>query len=652
MTRVNKVLAGTLLLPTLFGVLVLWSLGDRQQSTDRVPAAVVNLDKPVTTGQGQDKQVVAAGRLLAAGLTSPRHPDEGSLGWQLTDAGDAQRGLRAGDYYAVVTIPSDFSQRLAGIAGDDPTRAGVTLRTNDASSAVVGEASRQVTTIALARLGHTITSTYLQGLDEQTGKLKGRLGEAANGAGQLAGGTTRLAEGARRLDGGATTLAAGLGDLGRGADRLAGGSRRLAGGAAELHRGTTRLSDGLATLSHGTDPLPGRTRQLADGARQVADGVGPYAALVKDWAQACTLNPTVAATNPRLCAGTIQAAGVGGRNADRLASGADQVASGADRLADGTPQLVRGIDRAAAGADRLDSGTAQLATGSARLATGASRLAEGAGRASDGAGRLADGSADLADGTGRLTSGSGRLASGLREGARQIPAPSEDRASVVANPVSASADSINPTRDGVTLLLPTVLGFALWLGAFVTYLVRQALPAGRLRMAASGTRLAVSGWLPAASIGIAQAALLLGAAVLMGADLSNPAGVAAMALVCAVVFAAVNQAFVAALGQRRGWILSIAFAAVQLVSLGGLVPIDTAPAPLQALNKVLPVARAADAFARLTLGGEVGSLPGDVLVLALWGALAFAITAIAARRAQKVDPGELRPRARPAGVPG
>ena len=168
--RFNRVLAGTLLLPVIFGGLVLWSMGDRTESADRVPAAVVNLDKPVTTGSGKDEQIVAAGRLLAAGLTSPSDKASSSLGWELTDSVDAQAGLENGDYYAVVTIPRDFSKTLARMSGDDPAKAGITLQTNDASSAVIGEASKQVTEIATARLGRTITANYLKGAEEQSGK--------------------------------------------------------------------------------------------------------------------------------------------------------------------------------------------------------------------------------------------------------------------------------------------------------------------------------------------------------------------------------------------------------------------------------------------------------------------------------------------------
>ena len=230
MNRFNRVLAGTLLLPVIFGGLVLWSMGDRTESADRVPAAVVNLDKPVTTGSGKDKQMVAAGRLLAAGLTSPSDPANSSLGWELTDSVDAQAGLKDGDYYAVVTIPRDFSKTLSRMSGDDPAKAGITLQTNDASSAVIGEASKQVTDIATARLGQTITANYLKGAEEQTGKLKSRLGEAAGGAGKLSDGTTQVEGGARKLDGGASALASGLSTLSGGADRLATGSQEA------LHR--------------------------------------------------------------------------------------------------------------------------------------------------------------------------------------------------------------------------------------------------------------------------------------------------------------------------------------------------------------------------------------------------------------------------------
>jgi putative membrane protein len=85
-----------------------------------------------------------------------------------------------------------------------------------------------------------------------------------------------------------------------------------------------------------------------------------------------------------------------------------------------------------------------------------------------------------------------------------------------------------------------------------------------------------------------------------------------------------------------------------VVSLGGLLPIDTAPGLLQALNQFLPIARAADAISHVTLGGRVGTVAPDVLVLLTWGAAALGVTVLAARRRQRVTVADVRQELQPA----
>jgi putative membrane protein len=665
----RRVVVGAALLPMVFGLLVLWSLEDRAERTDQVPAAVVNLDEPVTQGSGKDKQVVAAGRLLAAGLTSPREPREDTLGWQLTNQADAEQGLRDGAYYAVVTIPEDFSATLSSVSEDDPRRAELSVRSNDASSALVTRLSRQVADVAAARLGQRVTQTYLEGVFSRTDELRLRLGKAADAAGRVADGAGQVADGARQVDGGADALAGGLGRLADGAGRLGGGadrlaeggarlaagSRRLADGAARLDRGAGRLAGGLGTLERRTDPLPRQTDRLADGAGRVADGTAAYADLLVAWKDACTSSVVVAA-RPDLCARTARATGVRGETARQLEQGARQVAAGARRLADATPTLTRALDRAATGASRLSEGSGRVAGGTDRLTSGATRLADGLGRLGDGAGqlaggaqqartgadRLADGSARLASGSARLGDGSRRLATGLSDGAEQIPGTDDSAAGVVADPVTTRAAALNPAEDGASLLAPVVLALGLWLGAFATYLVRRALPASVLGAARPAWRHTWAGWFPAVVVGAVQGVLLLLATLAFGASYGSPVGVAATVLVAAAAFTALNQAFVAVLGARRGAITAIAFTALQAVALGGLLPVDTAPGPVQLLHAVLPVPQAADAFAGLTLGGQVGSPLADAVVVALWGLAALAVTTGVVRRRQRLTPGQVR----------
>lgn len=674
----SRLLVAAALVPVLFGSLVLWSFGDRVERLDSVPAAVVNLDRPVHLAEGDGKPPVAAGRLLAGGLTSP-DPGEESLGdafaWQLTTPEDAERGLREGSYYAVVTIPRDFSRTVSGIASRHPSAARISVRSNDSSSALVGMVGDRVGDVAADRLGRRVTTTYLQGLYRRTDELGGALSRAERGADRLADGAVRLGEGGHRLSEGAGSLSGGLVTLADGADRLGAGAARLAAGGQRLAEGTDRLADGSTRLARGTGrlatgldrlherirPLPRQTERLADGAGRVSRGVEGWSRVLRGWRQACQADPVLAGSHARLCAATLRAVGVEGENARALTAGSARVASGADALAGGTPRLVDAVGRAADGADRaalgadrvaggarrLDTGAEALSRGASRLDEGAARLAGGAGRASDGAVRLAEGSSRLAGGTARLSNGSRQLATGLGRGAERVPdatpAEGERLAEVVADPVASASDRVNAT-SGPTRLAPGVLAMALWLGAFVSFLVRRALPRRALDDATSGVRVALAGWLPAVLLGAAQAALLLAVLGALGVTVASPAGLGLFLPVPVAVFAAVTQMLVAVLGPRRGWMAWIVVAALQAVSLGGLVPLATAPPLLQGLGALLPVPLAAEGIGRLVLGGQVGSVAVAVAGLVMWGVPAFTVTAWAARRRQRVTVADVRRR--------
>jgi putative membrane protein len=97
-------LVGLLLVPLVLAggfLAATWKSTDR---LDRVQAAVVNLDEPVTI----NKQTVPLGRQLAGGLVDGEGADgqksDTNFSWVLTDADDASSGLGSGRYAAVVTI--------------------------------------------------------------------------------------------------------------------------------------------------------------------------------------------------------------------------------------------------------------------------------------------------------------------------------------------------------------------------------------------------------------------------------------------------------------------------------------------------------------------------------------------------------------------
>lgn len=659
----TRVLIGTLAVPALFAGLVLWSFGDRDAATERIPAAVVNLDEPVTQGKGKNAQTVYAGRLLAAELTSPAQEEDRSLGWELAGADDALTGLQEGRYFAVVTIPEDFSRTLAGIAGRDPSAAEITVRSNDAASPVVAQVSDQIGTIASARLGRFITARYLEGVFTQTATVGKQLGKAAGAAGQLADGAGQLGAGVEQAGQGASELADGLGELDAGAAQLAGGATELSSGAQELAGGLRQLDTGAGELAAGsrelarrTRTLPGQAQQLADGAGQLAEGVVVYADLVADWAQACRTRPLLALQAPRLCTIARAAAGAGGAQAAELASGAEQLTDGTQELAAAAPELRAGIQQLAGGARQLAGATGEAATGATQLAGGARQLADGtaelatgASVAGDGARALATGAGQLNDGTGQLRDGAQQLATGLTEGAEQVPSqdPSEagDMAEVVSQPVRSTNQRVGDPVDLQTSLTPAAVALALWIGAFVTFLVRPALPQALAERAGPAYRVVLGGLRPAWLLGLGQALLVVVATVWLAgspAGLSGWLGLVAALALGGAVFAAVAQAFVAVSGPRRGWIALIVFTALQVVTLGGLVPIQTAPAPLAALDGLLPVSALARVVTPVLVPDAPASAAGAVVVLLVWAGAAGAVSVLAARRRQQVRVADLR----------
>src|SRR3954451_912068 len=105
-TRWRRIVVIGVLLPLVAASGLIWSATGRQEQIDQVPVAIVNNDTIIT-----DPQPMAAGRSLAAALTHPATPSK-NLQWVLTDEDNAAQGLKDGSFYAVLTIPADFSSSI------------------------------------------------------------------------------------------------------------------------------------------------------------------------------------------------------------------------------------------------------------------------------------------------------------------------------------------------------------------------------------------------------------------------------------------------------------------------------------------------------------------------------------------------------------
>ena len=461
------------LVPLLAAMVLVWSTSHRQEKVDKIPVAVVNNDTIITK-----PQKMAAGRSLAAALTDPTHPDQ-NLDWTLTDSADAKSGMREGAYYAVLTIPSDFSKAILSSGTDKPTSGQLSLVSDQAASVTVPYISEKVASAAADSLGVQTTQGYLKNVYQGFNQLADNNKKAASNASSLASGTDQLNTGATQLDDGAGTLAGSLDQIENGAASLQSGTASVRSGADEVAQGTVGVSHGATSLHQGAGTLAGSagklagsagklagsagklagsagkvagsSRQVAAGSTGVARGASGVADANAGLARATRLVGLELRALDRLC----DPAGAGPRYCEAVArarASADRVAGGASGLSGRSATLAGSAQRVAAGSRKLAGGTAQLAGGARELAGGARQLSGGAHRLAGGARSLDAASARLSAGASSLVGGSRSVASGattvdeaagtLASGTQQSAAAGASVASGAAS-LSSSAGSVD-----------------------------------------------------------------------------------------------------------------------------------------------------------------------------------------------------------------
>lgn len=461
---------GLLLLVFLVAGTLTWTFWNPAVDHGTAKAAIVDLDDPVTV----EGKTIPLGRELADKLVNG---SDRRYAWEVTDASDAEDGLRSGRYAAVVTVPADFSKTATSFitgSAEDATQAVLSIRTSAAARPADPGLSHAVVQNALASLNTTVVETYLDGIYVSFTEMHDKLGEAADGAKELAKGSKQLKNGAKRLDSGATRLArgaedldAGAGRLSEGADSLATGLGSLTEGAEQVDAGTERLDEGARTLAAGagrlaigtdrlaagstrlltgvddlsmslslaegrTAGLPGLLERLAAGARGAARGdtalagrMIPVANRVLRTVDGIPSRPGLSRDLHRLATRCSprkgEFCGSLGNLSHRLAARGRTADAFKGRVRARTVKLRRELRALKRGAGRrasvlaLARGLDQAATGGRRLDTGLARLRSDTDALARGANRLESGTATLSADMSRLSSGAGRVAEGSRE---------------------------------------------------------------------------------------------------------------------------------------------------------------------------------------------------------------------------------------------
>ena len=268
------VMLGVSLIPALYNVIFLSSMWDPYGKVSDLPVAVVN----------QDKAVTASGKTLSIGEDVVSSLKENkNLDFHFVSKEDAQNGLEKGDYYMVVTLPSDLSERAASILTDNPQQMKIDYQTSSGHSFIAGKMSDSAMTSLKQTVAQNVTDTYTSALFKNMGDLKTGLVKASDGAQQLASGSQQLGSGSqtiadnlRTLNQATSKLSSGAAQFNTGLQTYTGSVAQVSSGLGGLSNGINTYANGVSTVAAGANQLSGRSADLLGGVQQLTqsgDGV-------------------------------------------------------------------------------------------------------------------------------------------------------------------------------------------------------------------------------------------------------------------------------------------------------------------------------------------------------------------------------------------
>ena len=348
------VIIGISLIPALYNIIFLSSMWDPYGQLYDLPVAVVNNDKEASYNGNS----MSIGKDMVSNLKENK-----TLDFHFVDEEEGKKGLENGDYYMVVTLPSDLSEKASSILTDHPEQMQIDYQTSSGHSFIASKMSDSAMTQLKQSVSTNVTETYTKALFNKMVDLKDGMSQAASGSEKLTDGANQLVTGSQTLTTNLHSLADSSLTFSNGTEQFTKGLSSYVSGVEQLHLGLGNFNSGLVTytgavsqLDSGLVQLSSKSPELVRGINQLYTGVESYTGGVSQ------LNTGLNQFSSGVSAYTN---GVGS-----LAIGANQLSNqsatlrmGVEQLSEGIQQLSSKLDASSGKKDQIN----QLSSGLNRL---------------------------------------------------------------------------------------------------------------------------------------------------------------------------------------------------------------------------------------------------------------------------------------------
>ena len=338
------VMIGISLIPALYNIIFLSSMWDPYGQLPDLPVAVIDNDKEAS----YNGNTMSIGKDIVSNLKENK-----TLDFHFVDEDEGKKGLEDGDYYMVVTFPSDLSEKAASILTDHPEQMQIDYQTSSGHSFIASKMSDSAMTQLKQNVSTNVTETYTKALFNKMIDLKDGMSQAASGSEKLTDGANQLVAGNQTLTTNLHSLVASSLTFSNGTEQFTKGLSSYVSGVEQLHLGLGNFNSGLVTytgavsqLDSGLGQLSSKSPELLRGINQLYTGVESYTGGVSQ------LNAGLNQFSSGVSAYTN---GVG-----NLAIGANQLSNQSATLRMSVEQLSEGIQQLSSKLDALSEQKDQI----------------------------------------------------------------------------------------------------------------------------------------------------------------------------------------------------------------------------------------------------------------------------------------------------
>ena len=255
-----------------------------------------------------------------------------SMNFNLVNSKIANKGLKNGDYYMIVTIPSDFSKNATTLLDENPQKMILNYTTNPGSSYIASKMDDSAIAKIKAEVSSTITKTYAKTIFDQLGSLKNGMSMAADGSSEINNGSNQLVDGNKTISQNLQLLASSSITFKDGASTLTNGLKDYTQGVLAINNGVYSLKEGVNAFNSSTPALANGVNELGQGASKLKDGTDQY---TKAIASAFVGSQQLISNNEILTQGV-----------ESLANGTTQLKEGNQLIVNGLQQMASQVNNA------------------------------------------------------------------------------------------------------------------------------------------------------------------------------------------------------------------------------------------------------------------------------------------------------------------